>query len=208
MSVQEISAGAASATATASKAVDVAHHTRETIEKLGESSAEIGKVIELISSIAEDTNVLALNATIEAARAGEAGKGFAVVANEVKDLAGETASATEDIKTRVQRIQTDTDAAVEAIRQVADVVQDINSTQATIAASVEEQTATTNEIATAVSDVAKTSQEITESISAVAGASTQTSAGAGQTQDAARDLSELASELAALTSDDDVPVGV
>lgn len=208
-SVQEIARGASAATQTAGEAVTVANQTRLTIEQLGESSAEIGKVVELISSIAEDTNVLALNATIEAARAGEAGKGFAVVANEVKDLAGETAKATEDIKARVERIQTDTQAAVDAIMKVAQVVEQISSTQQTIAASVEEQTATTNEIAAAVSDVAKTSAEITENISGVAGASTQTSSSAAETQIAASGLSELAAALADLSSSSDrQPVGV
>lgn len=201
-SVQEIARGASAATQTAGEAVSVANQTRLTIEQLGESSAEIGKVVELISSIAEDTNVLALNATIEAARAGEAGKGFAVVANEVKDLAGETAKATEDIKGRVERIQTDTQAAVDAIMKVAQVVEQISSTQQTIAASVEEQTATTNEIAAAVSDVAKTSAEITENISGVAGASTETSASAAETQVAASGLSSLASSLADLSSEE------
>ena len=201
-SVQEIARGATAATQTAGEAVTVANHTRQTIEQLGESSAEIGKVVELISSIAEDTNVLALNATIEAARAGEAGKGFAVVANEVKDLAGETAKATDDIKARVERIQTDTTAAVDAIVKVAEVVEEISNTQQGIASAVEQQTATTNEIAAAVADVAKTSAEITENISSVAGASTQTSASAGQTKEAASDLSSLASSLASLSTDD------
>jgi methyl-accepting chemotaxis protein len=117
-----------------------------TVGKLGESSAEIGEVIKSITSIAEQTNLLALNATIEAARAGEAGKGFAVVANEVKDLAQETAKATEDISRRVEQIQVDTEAAVAAISEISGIIARINDTQSTIASAVEEQTATTNEM--------------------------------------------------------------
>ncbi|MFQ5557726.1 MAG: methyl-accepting chemotaxis protein, partial [Acidimicrobiales bacterium] len=198
-SIVEISRGATAATTTAAEAVDVASSTRVTIEKLGESSEEIGKVVDLISAIAEDTNVLALNATIEAARAGEAGKGFAVVANEVKDLAGETARATGDIKERVERIQADTQAAVEAIVKVAEVVETISSTQQTIAAGVEQQTVTTNEIAASVSDVARTSADITENINGVASASAQTSAYAAETQKAAAEINDLAGSLASLS---------
>ncbi len=200
ISVRDIAQGAATATATSREAVEVATETRKTIEALGASSAEIGKVVELISSIAEDTNVLALNATIEAARAGEAGKGFAVVANEVKDLAGETANATDDIKSLVERIQVDTSAAVKAIERVAEVVDRISETQQSIAAAVEEQTATTSEIATAVTDVASTSNDITQSMSSVAGASSQTSSSAASTQQAAEELERLAAELSELSA--------
>ncbi len=201
-SITEISRATNAATDTAGEAVAVAESTRSTIERLGQSSEEIGRVVELISAIAEDTNVLALNATIEAARAGEAGKGFAVVANEVKDLAGETARATEDIKERVARIQADTVEAVEAIAQVGNVVSAIADGQNTIAASIEEQTATANEISVAVSDVARASADINESITSVAESSTETSNNASQTAEAAAELTSLASDLRALSKDD------
>ena len=117
-----------------------------TVAKLGESSAEIGNVIKVITSIAQQTNLLALNATIEAARAGEAGKGFAVVANEVKELAKQTAKATEDISRKIEAIQSDTKGAVDAIAQIGKIINQINDIQNTIASAVEEQTATTGEI--------------------------------------------------------------
>ena len=145
-SIKEIAKNAQDAAKVATTAVKAAETTNATISKLGESSAEIGKVIKVITSIAQQTNLLALNATIEAARAGEAGKGFAVVANEVKELAKETAKATEDISQKIEAIQSDTKSAVTAIAEISTVINKINDYQNTIASAVEEQTATTNEI--------------------------------------------------------------
>ena len=145
-SIKEIAKNANEAARVATSAVKVAEKTNATVAKLGESSAEIGNVIKVITSIAQQTNLLALNATIEAARAGEAGKGFAVVANEVKELAKQTAKATEDISRKIEAIQADTKGAVEAIAQIGKIINQINDIQNTIASAVEEQTATTGEI--------------------------------------------------------------
>src|SRR4029079_181014 len=136
--------------------------------RLGESSTAIGNVVKVITSIAEQTNLLALNATIEAARAGDAGKGFAVVASEVKDLAQETARATEDISRRVDAIQSDTTNAVEAIAEISRIIAKINDYQVTIASAVEEQTATTGEMSRSVGDAANGTSEIAQTISEVA----------------------------------------
>src|SRR5213592_4681039 len=124
--VKEIAVAVGQATRVASEAVTTAEATNATVAKLGESSAEIGKVIEVITSIAEQTNLLALNATIEAARAGEAGKGFAVVANEVKELAKQTATATEEISRKIEAIQGDTKGAVEAIGHITKIITRVN----------------------------------------------------------------------------------
>lgn len=194
-SIREIATNAAEAARVASNAVQVAAATNGTVAKLGESSADIGKVVKVITSIAQQTNLLALNATIEAARAGEAGKGFAVVANEVKELAKETAKATEDISQKIEAIQADTRSAVSAIKEIGDIINRIADIQSTIASAVEEQTATTNEIGRNVSEAAKGSAEIAQNISAVAVAAKSTTEGANDTLRAAGQLAQMSVEL-------------
>jgi len=197
-SIKEIAKNANEAAKVATEAVKVAETTNATVAKLGESSAEIGKVIKVITSIAQQTNLLALNATIEAARAGEAGKGFAVVANEVKELAKETAKATEDISQKIEAIQTDTKGAVDAISTISQIINQINDISNTIASAVEEQTATTNEIGRNVTEAAKGSSEIAQNITGVAQAARSTTDGANDTQRAAAQLSRMANELQSL----------
>ena len=194
-SIREIAKNATEASRVARNAVGVADSTNATMAKLGESSVEIGKVIKVITSIAQQTNLLALNATIEAARAGEAGKGFAVVANEVKELAKETAKATEEIGQKIETIQADTRHAVEAITSISAIIAQINDISGTIASAVEEQTATTNQIGRNVGEAAKGTSEIARNISHVATAAQSTTQGASDTEKAASALSQIASEL-------------
>jgi methyl-accepting chemotaxis protein len=194
-SIREIAQSANDAARVASQAVEVVETTNETISKLGTSSQEIGNVVKVITSIAEQTNLLALNATIEAARAGEAGKGFAVVANEVKELAQETARATEDIARRVETIQGDASGAVEAIGQISTIITAINDYQLTIASAVEEQTATTNEMSRNVTDAATGSGEIASNITGVASAASTTTEAVTQTLTAIDELARLAADL-------------
>ena len=195
-SIKEISKNASEAAEVASSAARLAGTTNATMTKLSESSAEIGNVIKVITSIAEQTNLLALNATIEAARAGEAGKGFAVVANEVKELAKETAKATEDIGAKVEAIQNDAKGAVLAIDEITTVIGRINDIQNTIASAVEEQTGTTNEISRNISETAKGSSDIASNITGVATAAKETEHSAGVCgSNAAQELSKLAVRL-------------
>ncbi|MEV0135005.1 methyl-accepting chemotaxis protein [Dactylosporangium sp. NPDC050688] len=200
LSIREIAQNASEAAKVASQAVMAAESTNQAVARLGESSTEIGNVVKVITSIAEQTNLLALNATIEAARAGEAGKGFAVVANEVKDLAQETARATEDISRRVEAIQADTTGAVAAIGEISQIISRINDYQLTIASAVEEQTATTNEMNRSVSEAATGSVEIATNVSTVAAGTQNTSLNVAEAQRAASDLSRMSSEMRSLVA--------
>lgn len=194
-SIKEIARNAAEASSTSATTLKQAQSTNITITKLGESSQEIGNVIKVISSIAQQTNLLALNATIEAARAGDAGRGFAVVANEVKELAKQTAKATEDITSKITGIQKDSTSAVDAVAAIGQTIEKLNGIAGAIAASVEEQSATTNEVSRIVQESAKGVLNITDNVKVVSQSASETLIGATQVLSAAKSLSELASSL-------------
>jgi methyl-accepting chemotaxis protein len=194
-SIQEIASNATVASAVAAQAVDVAKNANATINNLGEASDEIGSVLKVINSLADQTNLLALNATIEAARAGESGKGFAVVASEVKELAQETSRATEGIAARVGAIQTNTTAAVDAISQITQIINQINETQTTIASAVEEQSSTTAEISRSVQQAATGSSQITEGLKMVAMSTATVTNDARDAAASSADLAEVAEGL-------------
>ncbi|WP_438870705.1 methyl-accepting chemotaxis protein [Paractinoplanes ovalisporus] len=200
VSIREISNNANEAAGVAADAARAAESTNASVARLGEASAQIGSVVALITTIAEQTNLLALNATIEAARAGEAGKGFAVVASEVKDLAQETARATQEITTQVGAIQAESNAAVIAIQQIGEVIATINDYTTTIAAAVEEQTATTAEISRSVHEAATGSSAIAATISGVSDAASHVTSGAADTRQTAANLARTAAELQATVS--------
>ncbi|WP_229075560.1 methyl-accepting chemotaxis protein [Actinoplanes sp. DH11] len=193
--IVEISRNAADAARVASEAVGAASATSTTINRLGDSSAQIGDVIKTITAIAEQTNLLALNATIEAARAGEAGKGFAVVASEVKDLAQETARATEDIARRVEAIQNDTGQAVTAIDEISRIITQISDYQTTIASAVEEQSATTAEMNRGVGEAAAGVTDIANNIAGVASSTASSREAVGLAARTAQDVQALADRL-------------
>ncbi|GAA2623095.1 hypothetical protein GCM10010399_62880 [Dactylosporangium fulvum] len=194
-SISEIARNATDAARVASTAVHSAEAANATVAKLGESSEQVGNVIKVITSIAEQTNLLALNATIEAARAGDAGKGFAVVASEVKDLAQETAKATDDIAVRIEAIQNDISGAVNAIADISSVIGQIDQFQTTIAAAVEQQTATTQEIGRNIAEAAIGSSTIAQNILGVAGAAQTTNVGITESRHTTAELARMSTEL-------------
>ena len=200
ISIREISINTAKAFSVANQAVDVTKSTNVTVSKLGKSAMEIGNVLKVISSIAEQTNLLALNATIEAARAGDFGKGFAVVANEVKELARQTAKATEEIGASISVMQSDAKGVLVSIEEITAIINKMNEISGIIASAVEEQAATMAEINCNVSEAASGSTEIANNIKSVAEAAKSTTEGASKAQHAASELSQIVIELEGIVS--------
>ncbi|MCP4720757.1 MAG: methyl-accepting chemotaxis protein [Desulfobacteraceae bacterium] len=188
--IQEVAKNTAASRETTDQAVTHTQTAREKVNRLKTAAKAVGKVTEAITDISEQTNLLALNATIEAARAGEAGKGFAVVASEIKDLATQTSGATQEIKTQIQMIQTETGQAVDIISNVADIVFNVNDLSSTIAAAIEEQSATTREISVNINKASEAGQDISTHI--------------GQTSDVA---DEVATEVSGINHMSDELLG-
>ncbi len=194
-SIGEITRQVSQSAKIAEKAVADARRTDGIVRALADGAQKIGLVVELIHNIAGQTNLLALNATIEAARAGDAGKGFAVVASEVKNLASQTAKATEEISAQVSQLQGSTKEAVDAISGIAMIIGEVGTIATTIAAAVEQQGAATSEIARTTQQTAMSTQDVSSNIAVVTHAASSTGAAAGQVLSAAGELSRQAEQL-------------
>jgi len=194
-SVSEISRQISDSRQVTDQAQETSQEATGTIRKLADMAENIGNVVNLINDIAEQTNLLALNATIEAARAGEAGKGFAVVASEVKNLASQTATATEEISGQITGMQSATEDSVKAIEQIRDVIGQLGETANSIAAAVEQQSASTQEISRNAQEAAAGTQEVSSNIATVQGAVTETGSSAQQVLEAAGELSQQSEAL-------------
>jgi methyl-accepting chemotaxis protein len=195
VSINDIAASVADAATVGGQAVETARETETSVTKLGDSSAQIGEVVKVITTIAEQTNLLALNATIEAARAGDAGKGFAVVASEVKDLAQETAQATERIAGLVFAIQADTVEAVDAIGHISQVIGHVNESQNRISSAVQQQTVTAGDMSGGAVEAATRAAEVADVVGEVATGTEQTTQISAETGQAATELATMASDL-------------
>ena len=194
-SIREIGQQVSESTRISAEASEQADHTRESVVGLDQAARKVGEIVGLISDIAEQTNLLALNATIEAARAGEAGKGFAVVASEVKNLATQTAKATEDITAQISAMQSETTSAVSAIRTISETVARVSEIATGIASAVEEQNSATNEISRNVQEAAQGTQMVSANISSMTEGAQDTGAAANQVLETAREVAQQSNML-------------
>ena len=193
--VDEIAGNTEKARSATMEAVDSVSLASKKVAALGSSADEIGNVIQTIEEIAEQTKLLALNATIEAARAGEAGKGFAVVANEVKELAAQTNSATEDIRLKIEAMQASTDGTITEINKITHVIENVNEVVNTIASAVEEQSITTRDIAGNIGQTTEATAEVTENVSQAAEVSGMISGDVIKVNQASEELTDISREL-------------
>ncbi len=193
--IKEIAENSSKASLTTANAVSRTQKSHEAIKSLGEAAKSIGKVTETITEISEQTNLLALNATIEAARAGESGKGFAVVANEIKDLARETAAATDQIKSAIIGIQSQTEETIIDIEEISKVISEVNDIVTTIVTAVEEQAVTTNEIARNVNQASMGINDINENVSTSSQLTTSMSEGVAQVKEKSLSVKDNSEEI-------------